>query len=46
MRNVYHDPAYANIVKQLKTELLHLKVKFDDKDDKYPELIKIRNQIW
>jgi len=46
MRNVYHDPAYADIAEQLKNELLRLKDRFDDKDEKYPELMKIRNQTW
>jgi len=46
MKNVYNDPAYANVTKQLKTELLRLKKNLDDIDEKYPELMKIHQKYW
>lgn len=40
--NVYDDPAYAEVVKQLKIRLQQLKQQYDDQDDLYPDLIKVR----
>jgi arylsulfatase A-like enzyme len=40
LRNVYDDPAYADTTRRLKAELLELKRKIGDTDDKYPELAK------
>jgi arylsulfatase A-like enzyme len=45
-RNVYGSPAYADDVKQLKEELLALKRTYGDDDEKYPELMRIRNELW
>jgi arylsulfatase A-like enzyme len=39
-RNVYNDADYADIVKQLKTQLDQLKREIGDTDEKYPELLK------
>jgi len=44
MKNVYNDPTYANVAKQLKTELLRLKKNLDDIDEKYPEFMKIQQK--
>ena len=41
LNNVYHDPAYTKVVKQLKTELLELKKALGDEDKKYPEMAMI-----
>lgn len=46
MNNVYSDPAYADVVKKLKAELLRLKKKFGDTDERYPELMKVRQKYW
>jgi arylsulfatase A-like enzyme len=46
MNNVYNDPAYAEVVKELKAELLRLKRELGDTDDKYPELMKVREKHW
>ena len=46
MKSVYNDPAYADIVNELKKELLRLKKEFDDTDDAYPELAKINKKYW
>lgn len=46
MCNIYHDPAQTEIVAKLKDELLQLKEKYDDRDDKYPVMQDIRKQYW
>jgi arylsulfatase A-like enzyme len=46
MRNVYSDPGYAETARQLKAELLRLKEKIGDSDEKYPELMKVRGAHW
>ena len=46
LNNVYNDPAYAGTVKKLKTELLRLKEKLGDTDEKYPQLMKLRQEHW
>jgi len=46
LKNVYNDPAYADVVKQLKSQLLYLKEKLGDVDEKYPELMKVREKYW
>ena len=44
MKNVYADPAYADTVQQLKTELARLKQQLGDTDDKYPDLLRRRRE--
>jgi len=46
MNSVYDDPAYADVVKNLKSELLRLKDEAGDKDEVYPELMKVREECW
>ena len=46
MKNVYADPAYSATVKELKAELLRLKEEVGDKDDPYPALLKLRQEMW
>ena len=46
MKNVYDDPAYQDIVKKLKVELLKLKEDLGDTDEKYPELMEVRERYW
>jgi len=46
MNNVYNDPAYADEIKQLKIRLLELKEQYKDTDDKYPELMAVRQKSW
>ncbi|MCY4593534.1 MAG: sulfatase [Bryobacterales bacterium] len=45
-RNVYGDPAYAEETRRLKHELLRIKAEIGDTDEKYPELMAIRQQHW
>jgi len=46
MNNVYDDPAYADVIKDLKKELLQLKEHYGDTDEQYPELMKVRQKYW
>ena len=46
MNNVYNNPAYAKVVKELKAELLRLKEELGDTDERYPELMKVRRKYW
>ncbi len=45
-RNVYGDSQYAATVVELKQELLRLKAELGDTDDRYPDLMEIRNSQW
>ncbi len=44
-RNVYGQAQYAEVVKQLKKELLDLKKEIGDTDEQYPELMKLRREL-
>jgi len=46
MNNVYNDPAYIDEIKQLKIRLLELKEQYKDTDEKYPELMSVRQKSW
>jgi len=46
MRNIYHDPANKELIKQLKKELLRLKEKYNDQDSRYPEMQAIVEKYW
>ena len=46
MNNVYDEPIYANVVSELKKEMLALKEHVGDRDVDYPELMKVREQVW
>ena len=43
--NVYADPAYAAIRRQLTKQLFELKRKYDDTDEKYPELYELTKNL-
>jgi arylsulfatase A-like enzyme len=45
MNNVYSDPAYADIKDKLTLQLFELKIKYDDMDDKYPELHNLTKDL-
>lgn len=45
LHNVYHDPAYADVVKRLTHEMDQLKQDLGDTDDKYPELRQRRTEF-
>jgi len=44
-KNVYKDPAYSAIVKRLKKRLLELKEQCGDRDESYPEMMKLRRAL-
>ena len=44
--NVYMNSEYAPVVKRLKSRLLELKEEFGDRDEDYPELMKVRDANW
>ena len=46
LRNVYGEADYAGVVEELKAELLRLKTEVGDTDEKYPDLMAIRQQHW
>jgi arylsulfatase A-like enzyme len=46
MNNLYENPKYTDIIKQLKEELLKLKEDVGDTDEIYPELMKVREKYW
>jgi arylsulfatase A-like enzyme len=46
MNNVVHDPAYATVLARLKAQLLELKERIGDTDEKYPDLMRVRATTW
>jgi arylsulfatase A-like enzyme len=46
MNSIYHDPAQQSFVKELKESLLRLKEQYDDRDDKYPELVRVNEKYF
>lgn len=46
MHNVYGQVDYKLVTEQLKQELLELKEDLGDRDEKYPELMRVRERFW
>jgi len=46
MNNIYGHPKYASIINELKAELLRLRKKYGETDEKYPHIQKIIDQYW
>jgi arylsulfatase A-like enzyme len=46
INNLYGDPKYASVVRTLKTELLRLRQKYNETDEKYPDIQKVIDQYW
>lgn len=46
MNNVYADPAYQDLVRELKKSLLKLKEQYDDRDEKYLQLMEINEKYY
>jgi len=46
MNNLYGQPKYAAVVKELKAELLRLRNKYNETDDKYPHIQKVIDEYW
>jgi arylsulfatase A-like enzyme len=43
--NVYEDPKYTDVISDLKQELYRLKEELGDTDEKYPELMEVRERF-
>lgn len=46
MHNIYQDPQYQPVIKELKEKLLELKDKYKDSDSKYPEMVELNNTYF
>ena len=46
MNNVYGESIYDQVTAELKKELLGLKEHIGDRDESYPQLMKVREQAW
>lgn len=46
MNNIYDDPKYTAVTKELKTELLRLRKKYNETDEKYPHIQKVIDEYW
>lgn len=46
MNNIYNDEGNEELIKKLKTELLELKKKYDDEDDKFPEMKEVVDKYY
>lgn len=44
--NAYDKPEYASEIKRLKRRMLELKEQYGDRDEDYPELMKVRDASW
>ena len=45
-RNVYNDPAYKDIIADMKKDLLKLREEYSDTDAKYTEMQEIFETYW
>jgi arylsulfatase A-like enzyme len=46
MNNLYGKRRYADVVKKLKAELLRLRKKYNETDEKYPHIQKVIDESW
>ena len=46
LHNVYGNPEYSDVTRDLKATLLALKKDAGDTDEKYPELMRVRERYW
>ncbi|OWW24955.1 acetylglucosamine-6-sulfatase [Zobellia sp. OII3] len=46
MNNAYKDPAYAEVIADLKKELLRLREDLNETDEKYPHIQKVIDAHW
>jgi hypothetical protein len=46
MNNVYSSDEYADISAELKDALLAIKEEVGDTDERYPELMRVRDAVW
>ena len=46
MNNLYGNPKYADVVRRLKADLLRLREKYNETDEKYPHIQKVIDEYW
>ena len=46
MNNLYDDPKYTRVIKELKAELLRMRRKYNETDAKYPHIQKVIDEYW
>ena len=46
MNNLYNDPGYVTVIRKLKTELMRLRKKYNETDEKYPNIQKVIDEYW
>jgi N-acetylglucosamine-6-sulfatase len=46
MNNIYRNPKYAKVVKELKADFLRLRKKYEETDEKYPHIQKVIDEYW
>jgi len=46
MNNLYGKPQYTGVVRELKSELLRLRAKYNETDEKYPHIQKVIDKYW
>ena len=46
VNNVYHDPAYAEVVKAMKKQLAGVRRQIKDTDEDFPEVRKVIDEFW
>jgi uncharacterized sulfatase len=46
MINLYKNPKYAPVIKELKAKMLQLRKKFNETDEDYPHIQKVIDQYW
>ena len=44
--NLYNDPKYAPIIRQMKKDLLNLRKEVGDTDEKYPEMQELPEKCY
>ena len=44
--NLYNDPKYAPIIRQMKKDLLNLRKEVGDTDEKYPEMQELLEKYY
>ncbi|HCO94154.1 MAG TPA: acetylglucosamine-6-sulfatase, partial [Phycisphaerales bacterium] len=46
MNNLYNNPRYVVVIRKLKAELLRLRKKYNETDEKYPHIQKVIEEYW
>jgi len=46
MNNIYGQAKYAKVVEELKAELLRLRKRYGETDEKYPQIQKVIDEYW